>query len=183
MITFGNRSVGPEYPPLIIAEMSGNHNGSLDRALSIVEAAADAGAHAVKLQTYTADTMTLDVDTPDFIIDDPKSLWNGKRLFDLYDEAATPWAWHEALFGRAAERGILCLSTPFDESAVDFLERFDPPAYKIASFEITDLRLIRAVAAKRRPMILSTGMSTLAEIEGAIATARAAGANDIIILK
>ncbi len=161
---FGERIVGPDAPPLVIAELSGNHNGSLERALAIVDAAADAGAHAVKLQTYTADTMTLDADGPDFVIDDPTSLWNGRRLYELYQEAATPWEWHPALFARARERGIACFSSPFDESAIAYLERFAPPAYKIASFELTDLPLIAAAARTGRPLIVSTGMATFAEI-------------------
>lgn len=180
---FAERSVGLSAPPLIVAELSGNHNGELARALAIVDAAADAGAHAVKLQTYTADTMTLDEDGPDFTIDDPKSLWNGRRLYDLYREAATPWEWHEPLFARARERGMLCFSTPFDESAVAYLERFEPPAYKIASFELTDLPLIETVARTGRPLVMSTGMATLAEIDEAVRTARAAGGADLVLLQ
>jgi N-acetylneuraminate synthase len=182
-VRFAERSVGLSAPPLIVAELSGNHNGELARALAIVDAAADAGAHAVKLQTYTADTMTLDEDGPDFTIDDPKSLWNGRRLYDLYREAATPWEWHEPLFARARERGMLCFSTPFDESAVAYLERFEPPAYKIASFELTDLPLIETVARTGRPLVMSTGMATLAEIDEAVRTARAAGGADLVLLQ
>jgi N-acetylneuraminate synthase len=182
-LLFGSRSIGRDAAPFIIAELSGNHNGSVDRALALVDAAADAGAHAVKLQTYTADTMTLDVDAPDFVIDDPSSLWHGRRLYDLYSEASTPWDWHEVLFARARERGMECFSTPFDESAIAFLERFDPPGYKIASFELTDLALIAAVARRRRPMILSTGMATIGEIDAAVRTARANGARDLVLLK
>ena len=182
-IPFGARTIGRDQAPLVIAEMSGNHNRSIERALTIVDAAADAGADAVKLQTYTADTMTLDVTGPGFTIDDPKSLWNGRTLYELYEEAHTPWEWHEALFARARERGIECLSSPFDRSAVEFLERFDPPAYKIASFEITDLELIATAARTRRTLIISTGMATLEEIETAHATARSAGATGLVLLK
>jgi N-acetylneuraminate synthase len=177
------RLVGPSAPPLIVAELSGNHNGELARALAIVDAAADAGAHAVKLQTYTADTMTLDLAGPDFTIDDPKSLWNGRRLYELYREAATPWEWHAALFARARERGMLCFSTPFDQSAVAYLERFDPPCYKIASFELTDLPLIEAVARTGRPLVMSTGMATVAEIDDAVRAARRAGSAGIVLLQ
>jgi len=180
---FADRVVGRDAPPLIVAELSGNHNGELARALAIVDAAADAGAHAVKLQTYTADTMTLDADGADFRIDDPNSLWAGRRLYDLYREAATPWDWHEPLFARARERGMLCFSTPFDESAVAYLERFDPPCYKIASFELTDLPLIETVARTGRPLVMSTGMATLAEIDEALRTARAAGNGDVVLLQ
>jgi pseudaminic acid synthase len=180
---FGDRTVGLDAPPLVIAELSGNHNGSLERALAIVDAAAEAGAHAVKLQTYTADTMTLDAGGPDFTIDDPASLWNGHRLYELYQEAATPWEWHPALFARAARRGIACFSSPFDETAVAYLERFEPPAYKIASFELTDLPLIATAARTGRPLVMSTGMATLEEIGAAVQTARDAGAPDVLLLK
>ena len=142
-ITIGNRQVGQDHPPFVIAEMSGNHNQSLDRALAIVEAAAKAGAHALKLQTYTADTMTLDIDEGEFYIEDPNSLWKGASLHKLYQLAYTPWEWHAPIFKRANELGMLAFSTPFDESAVDFLESLDVPCYKIASFENTDLPLIR----------------------------------------
>lgn len=182
-VPFGRRRIGLDVEPLVIAEMSGNHNRSLDRAIEIVDAAAAAGAHAIKLQTYTPDTMTLDVRTADFIIDDTGSLWNGRSLYDLYAEAQTPWEWHEPIFRRARERGIECLSSPFDETAVAFLERFDPPAYKIASFEITDLRLIAAAARTGRTVILSTGMATLAEIDDARRTALDAGAGGVVLLK
>lgn len=182
-IRFGRRRVGLDQPPLVIAELSGNHNRSLDRALALVDAAADAGAHAVKLQTYSAEIMTLDVRTAGFVIDDQQSLWYGRSLYDLYEEAHTPWEWHEALFARARERGMECLSTPFDASAIEFLERFDPPAYKVASFELTDLELIAATARTGRPIILSTGMASVAEIDDAIRTARANGSNDVIVLK
>jgi pseudaminic acid synthase len=179
----GHRGIGREHRPYVIAEMSGNHNQSLDRALAIVDAAADAGADAIKLQTYTAETMTLDSTAPGFVIDDPKSLWAGRQLYQLYEEAHTPWDWHHAIFERAAVRGLHAFSTPFDETAVDFLETLDVPAYKIASFECTDLPLIRKVAATGKPMIISTGMASLAEIDETVRTARGAGAHDIVLLK
>jgi N-acetylneuraminate synthase len=183
MIHFGKRSIGAGSPPVIIAEMSGNHNQSLERALQIVDAAADAGADAIKLQTYLPETMTLDVQAPGFTIDDPKSLWYNRTLFDLYREAHTPWEWHGPIVERAKARGIEWLSTPFDKSAVEFLERFDPPAYKIASFELTDHALIECVARTGRPVILSTGMGTVSEIDEAVRVARNAGARDIVLLK
>ena len=183
MFRIADRAIGPGQPPYLIAEMSGNHNASLDRALAIVDAAADCGADAVKLQTYTADTMTLDVDAPGFTIHDAKSLWNGRRLYDLYDEAHTPWEWHAPIMARARARGLHCFSSPFDASAVDFLETLHVPAYKIASFENTDLPLIEKVAATGKPMIMSLGMASLAEIDESVRTARAAGARDIILLK
>ena len=179
----GNREVGRGARPYLIAEMSGNHNRSLDRALAIVDAAAASGADALKLQTYTADTMTLNVHAPGFVIEDPDSLWAGRQLYDLYDEAHTPWDWHGPIMERANALGIDCFSTPFDETAVDFLEELGAPAYKIASFEVTDLPLIRKVAATGKPMIVSTGMATMAEIDEAVRTARAAGNSDIVILK
>lgn len=183
MIPFGSRQIGGDAPPVVIAEMSGNHNQSLERALAIVDAAADAGADAIKLQTYLPETMTLDCSGPGFTIDDPNSLWNGRTLFDLYREAHTPWEWHEPIARRAAGRGMEWLSTPFDDSAVEFLERLDPPAYKIASFEITDLRLIRRVAQTGCPMILSTGMASLDEIDEAVRAARDSGCAEIVLLK
>lgn len=182
-IQIGNRKVGPAYPPLIIAEMSGNHNQSLERALAIVEAAAKAGAHALKLQTYTPDTMTLNLEEGEFFIKDESSLWQGTCLYKLYEQAYTPWEWHQPIFDRCRELGIICLSTPFDETAVDFLEELAVPCYKIASFENTDLPLIRKVAATGKPMIISTGMATAAEIDETVRTAREAGCQDIILLK
>jgi len=177
------RPIGAGLPPYLIAEMSGNHNQSLDRALAIVDAAAASGADAIKLQTYTAQTMTLDVDMPGFVIDDPKSLWAGRRLYELYDEAHTPWDWHKAIMERAASHGLHCFSSPFDETAVDFLESLHVPAYKIASFEVTDLRLIRKVASTGKPMIISTGMATASEIDCAVRAARQGGARDLALLK
>ena len=182
-ITINNCKIGHGHPPFIIAEMSGNHNQSFDRALAIVEAAAKAGAHAVKLQTYTADTMTLDIAEREFFINDPDSLWKGKSLYDLYKEAHTPWEWHKPIFDRCRELGLIYLSTPFDETAVDFLEELDVPCYKIASFENTDIPLIRKVAATGKPMIISTGMATIAELDETVRTAREAGCRNLILLK
>jgi N-acetylneuraminate synthase len=182
-IVIGQRPVGPGHAPLVIAEMSGNHNQSLDRALQIVEAAAAAGAHALKLQTYTAETMTIDSQAEGFRIEDAGSLWKGAALFDLYREAHTPWDWHAPLFARARQLGMLAFSTPFDETAVTFLESLDVPCYKIASFENTDLPLIRRVAATGKPMIISTGMATAAELDETVRTARAAGCRDLVLLK
>lgn len=179
----GSRPVGAGAAPLIIAEMSGNHNQSLDVALRIVEAAARAGAHALKLQTYTADTMTLDLDQGEFFIKDPGSLWAGSSLYELYRQAHTPWEWHEPIFARARELGMLAFSTPFDESAVDFLEGLGVPAYKIASFENTDLPLIRRVAATGKPLIISTGMASIAELDESVRAAREAGCRDLVLLK
>jgi len=178
-----DREIGFGQRPYLIAEMSGNHNRSLDRALAIVDAAAAAGADAIKLQTYTADTMTLNVHTAGFVIDDPASLWTGRQLYDLYKEAYTPWEWHAPIIERARSRGMHCFSSPFDETAVDFLQGLDVPAYKIASFENTDLPLIRKVASTGKPMIISTGMATVAEIDEAVRTAHEAGCRDIVLLK
>ena len=182
-IYIGNRRVGAGALPFVIAEMSGNHNQSLERALEIVDAAAAAGAHAVKLQTYTADTITLDVHTDEFFIADEGSLWKGASLHDLYKKAHTPWEWHAPIMQRAKQRGLLCFSSPFDESAVDFLETLNVPAYKIASFENNHLPLIRKVAATGKPMIISTGMATVAELDEAVRGAREAGCSQLILLK
>jgi N-acetylneuraminate synthase len=179
----GNRAIGKSNPPFIIAEMSGNHNKSLERALKIVEVAAKSGAHALKIQTYTPDTMTLDLDEREFHIGDPGSLWAGKSLYQLYGEASTPWEWHKAIFDRARELGIIAFSTPFDDTAVDFLESLKVPCYKIASFENTDLPLIRRVAATGKPLIISTGMASIAELDDTVKAAREAGCKDLILLK
>jgi N-acetylneuraminate synthase len=179
----GKTTIGRNHRPFIIAEMSGNHNQSLDRALAIVEAAAEAGAQALKLQTYTADTMTLPVETGDFYIDDPNSLWKGNSLYRLYEQAYTPWEWHAPIMARAAELGLVAFSTPFDETAVDFLERLNVPCYKIASFENTDLPLIRRVASTGKPIIISTGMASIAELSDAVSSAREAGCRDLVLLK
>ena len=182
-IKIEGRSIGPAHPPFVIAEMSGNHNQSLDRALAIVEAAAQAGAHAIKLQTYTADTMTLNARGGSFEINDPNSLWSGQNLHDLYKKAYTPWEWHASIMERARALGLICFSSPFDETAVDFLEELGAPAYKIASFENNHLPLIAKAAATRKPLIISTGMATLAELEMAVVTAREAGCKELILLK
>ena len=179
----GNHSIGQAHKPFIIAEMSGNHNQSLERALEIVDAAAASGAQMLKLQTYTSDTMTLDLKSGEFFIEDDKSLWKGNNLYDLYKVAYTPWEWHQPIMQRAKELGMLCFSTPFDDSAVDFLEDLDVPAYKIASFENADLPLIRKVAATGKPMIISTGMATLAELDETVRTIREAGCEQFVLLK
>jgi N-acetylneuraminate synthase len=182
-LSLAGREIGKHHPPFIIAEMSGNHNQSLDRALAIVEAAAQAGAHGLKIQTYTADTMTLDLAEGEFFISDPNSLWAGTSLYKLYQEAHTPWEWHPPIFDRARELGLIAFSTPFDETAVDFLETLDVPCYKVASFENADLPLIRKIAATGKPMIVSTGMATVAELDETVRAARAAGCQDLILLK
>ena len=182
-IQIGDRWIGANHPPLVIAEMSGNHNQCLDRALDIVDAAADAGAHALKLQTYTADTITLNVRGGDFQIRDQGSLWAGQNLHDLYVKAHTPWEWHAPIMERAQHHGMLCFSSPFDETAVDFLEELGAPAYKIASFENNHLPLIRKAAATGKPVIISTGMASLGELEQAVAASRKAGCRDLILLK
>lgn len=182
-IELGKQKIGMGHPPFIIAEMSGNHNHSLERALNIVEAAAKAGADALKIQTYTADTMTLDDSKDEFMIKDSKSPWKDKSLFNLYQEAYTPWEWHQPIFERCRELGMIGFSTPFDETAVDFLETLDVSCYKIASFECTDLPLIRKVAQTKKPLIISTGMCSAAEIEETVNTAREAGCRELILLK
>jgi len=182
-VKIGDIMIGADNAPFIIAEMSGNHNQSLDRALQIIEAAAKSGAHALKLQTYTADTMTLDVSGGDFFIDDENNLWKGQYLHDLYKQAYTPWEWHKPIMQRANELGMICFSSPFDESAVDFLEELNVPAYKIASFENNHLPLIKKVASTGKPMIISTGMATVSEIEEAVTAAREGGCKDFILLK
>jgi N-acetylneuraminate synthase len=179
----GSFQIGQNHPPFVIAEMSGNHNQSLERALEIVEAAARTGAHALKIQTYTADTITLDVKDGDFVISDKKSLWKGRSLYDLYKEAHTPWEWHEPIMRRAKELGLICFSTPFDDTSVDFLESLEVPAYKIASFENIDLPLIEKVAGTGKPMIVSTGMASLAELEELVGTIRGAGCDQFVLLR
>lgn len=182
-IRFGERPVGPGHPPYVIAEMSGNHNGSLERALAIVDACAKAGADAVKLQTYTPDTMTLDSREPAFVVRDPGGPWDGRSLYELYQEAQTPWDWHEPIFKRCRELGLGAFSTPFDATAVVFLESLGVPAYKVASFENIDLPLIRAVSRTGKPVIISTGMATAEEIGEAVDAARGAGARGVVLLK
>lgn len=177
------RKIGKNSTPFIIAEMSGNHNGSLKRALSIAEAAAKSGAHALKLQTYTADTMTLDIEEGEFFINDPKSLWKGNSLYDLYKKAYTPWEWHAPIFKRCKELGIICFSSPFDETAVDFLESLGVLCYKIASFENIHLPLIKKAAQTGKPLIISTGMASITELNEAVETARKNGCRDLILLK
>jgi len=182
-IRIGERNVGRDFAPLVIAEMSGNHNQSLSRAIEIVEAAARAGAHALKIQTYTPDTMTIDLDEGDFHIANPDSPWAGESLYHLYAQAYTPWEWHEQIFDRARELGLIAFSTPFDETAVDFLEQLDVPYYKIASFENTHLPLVRRVAATGKPVIISTGMASVAELDETVRAAREAGCRDLALLK
>ncbi|OGT36771.1 MAG: pseudaminic acid synthase [Gammaproteobacteria bacterium RIFCSPHIGHO2_12_FULL_38_14] len=181
--SIGDHLISKTSKPFVVAEMSGNHNQSLETALSIVDAAAKAGAHAIKLQTYTADTMTLNVDRNEFKILDKKSLWYGRRLYELYREAHTPWEWHEPIMRRAKELGIICFSAPFDETAVDFLETLNVPAYKIASFENTDVRLLRRVARTKKPVIISTGMASLNDLELMVNTMREEKCENFILLK
>ena len=183
MIDIAGRRIGIGEKPFVIAEMSGNHNQSLERALAIVDAAAKAGAHGLKIQTYTPDTMTIDLDEREFHISDSKSLWAGTSLYRLYGEAHTPWEWHQPIFDRARTLGMIPFSTPFDETAVEFLESLNVPCYKIASFENTDIQLIRRVAATGKPLIMSTGMATVAELDESVRAAREAGCRDLILLK
>lgn len=182
-IKIANRTVGIDYPPFIIAELSGNHNQSLDRALELVESAARAGANALKLQTFKPGSMTLDIQKGEFCIGDPSSLWSGRSLYDLYSEAVTPWEWHAPIFEKARSLGLVPFSTPFDNEAVDFLESLNSPCYKIASFECTDLNLIKRVAATGKPLIVSTGMTSLSEISEMVEAAKAGGCKDLILLK
>lgn len=183
MIQIANRTIGQASEPFVIAEMSGNHNNSLERALEIVDAAAESGAHALKIQTYSAETITIRSDRPEFRIEDEGSLWSGRTLFDLYDEACLPWDWHKAIFDRCTDRGMIGFSTPFDDTAVAHLESLNVPCYKIASFEIIDLPLIRLVARTGKPMIISTGMADVGEIHQAVQTARSNGCEQIVLLK
>jgi len=178
-----DRLVGRSAPPFIVAEMSGNHNQSLDRAFDIVEAAAKANVHALKLQTYTADTITLDADQEEFYIRSENTPWGGSRLYELYEKAHTPWEWHEPLFKRVRELGMIPFSTPFDETAVDYLEKLDTPFYKVASFENNHLPLIKRIASTGKPIVISTGMATVAELDEAVRTAREGGCEQIILLK
>ncbi|WP_113907260.1 pseudaminic acid synthase [Aliidiomarina celeris] len=179
----GNYSIGEAHSPFIIAELSGNHDQSLDKALTMVEAAAAAGAHAIKLQTYTADTITLDVHEREFFIDNPESLWHGSSLYQLYQKAYTPWEWHKPIFDRAHQLGLIAFSSPFDLTAVDYLESLDVPCYKIASFENTDHGLIAAVAKTGKPVIVSTGMATQAELAEAVEVLRDNGCENFVLLK
>lgn len=179
-IKIGHITIGANHKPFVIAEMSGNHNQSLDRALQLVDTAAEAGAHALKLQTYTADTITM---KGAHTINDPNSLWNGKELHDLYKEAYTPWEWHKAIFDRAKEKGMIAFSSPFDESSVDFLESLNVPAYKIASFENTHHPLLVKVAKTGKPVIVSTGVSSIADIDESVRVLKNNGCKDIILLK
>jgi N-acetylneuraminate synthase len=183
MISIAGRKIGHDQPPFVIAEMSGNHNQSLERALAIVDAAAKTGAHALKIQTYTPDTMTIDLDEREFRITDKNSLWEGATLYKLYGEASTPWEWHLPIFNRARALGMIPFSTPFDGTSVDFLESLNVPCYKIASFENTDLPLIRKVAATGKPMIISTGMASIAELDETVRAAREAGCKELVLLK
>jgi len=182
-IKIGDFILEEDCSPFIVAEMSGNHNQSLDRALQIVASAAKVGVHAIKLQTYTADTMTIDKRDGEFLISDPESLWYGKTLYELYQEAHTPWEWHEPIFNCCKKLGLICFSTPFDETAVDFLEELRVPCYKIASFENIDVNLLQKVAKTGKPMIVSTGMASLCDLELMVKTIREVGCNDFVLLK
>lgn len=182
-IDIQNRKIGSQHKPFIIAEMSGNHNQSLERALEIVDQVAEAGADAIKLQTYTADTMTLKSSKPDFMINEETSLWFGKDLYALYQQAHTPWEWHEPIFERAKKKGLIAFSSAFDETAVDFLESLNVPAYKIASFENIDIPLISKIAKTGKPIIISTGLASLAEIDEAVQCARKHGCEQLVLLK
>lgn len=182
-ILINGRMVGQDCPPFIIAEMSGNHNQSLDRAMELVEAAAKSGVHALKLQTASPDGLTLNVDHPDFLINDPASPWAGRNLYELYKEAVTPWEWHKPIFDRCNKLGLTVFSSPFELSAIDLLEELSTPCYKIASFELVDLPLIRKAAATGKPLIMSTGMASVADIHDAVQAAKSEGNDNIILLK
>jgi pseudaminic acid synthase len=177
----GSKTIGDGEPVFVVAELSGNHGGNLERALATIRAAAEAGADAIKFQTYTADTLTIDERSPDFIVPGGAP-WGGRSLYDLYSEAFTPWEWHGDLFAEGRRLGLEVFSTPFDETAVDFLEKLDPPAYKIASFELVDDQLLQTVARTRRPVILSRGMASLSELDRAVTVLREGGTNDIALL-
>ncbi|MEZ7500938.1 pseudaminic acid synthase [Psychrobacter sp. Arc29] len=179
-IEIDGRKIGQNFPPYVLAELSANHNGELQKALDTITAAKKCGADGIKLQTYSADTMTIDCDRDDFLI--KGGLWDGYKLYDLYQQAQTPFEWHKAMFDHARDIGITCFSTPFDETAVDLLEDMNVPAYKIASFEATDLPLIRYVASTKKPLIMSTGMANFEEIEEMVAAAKDAGCQDLILL-
>jgi len=181
-VRVGQHAIGREHPPFVIAEMSGNHNGDLDRALAIVDAVGESGAHALKIQTYTADTITIDADSPAFRVEDGHGLWGGRTLHQLYDEAHTPWEWHRPIFDRARERGLVPFSSPFDRTAVEFLEGLGVELYKTASAEIVDLPLIRQVASTGKPIVMSTGMATMREIAAAVEAAGAGGCIDLVLL-
>lgn len=183
MIKIAEKEIGFGFEPFVVAEMSGNHNQSLERALEIVDAAAEAGAQGLKIQTYTPDTMTIDLNRDEFFISDPESIWFGSSLYKLYSKAYTPWEWHEPIFQRARLRGMIPFSTPFDDTSVDFLESLEVPCYKIASFENTDIALIRRVAATCKPLIISTGMASLAELDDMVRAAKEAGCKDLVLLK
>ncbi|MFI5220316.1 MAG: pseudaminic acid synthase [Bacteroidia bacterium] len=182
-IRLGKYTIGKNHPPFIIAEMSGNHNQSLERALKIVEEAAACGAHAIKIQTYTPDTLTIDYDKGLFFIKDKNSLWKGRTLYDLYKEAMTPWEWHKPIFDYSQEKGIIAFSSPFDITAVDFLEKLNCPFYKIASFENCDYTLLKSVASTGKPVIMSTGLSTFEDISDSVKVLRNNGCKDLILLK
>lgn len=182
-IRLGQRAIGPGEAPFIIAELSGNHDQSLDKALAMVDAAAACGADAIKIQTYTADSMTLDIRSDDFVIQDPGNLWQGKSLYQLYQLAMTPWDWHQAIFDRARQHGMLAFSTPFDQAAVEYLEQLNVPCYKIASFENSDHALLAAVAKTGKPVIMSTGMATQTELAESVEVLRKHGCKELILLK
>jgi len=182
-IKIANKNIGIEFAPFIVAEMSGNHNQSLERALEIVDAAAKAGAHGLKIQTYTADTMTLNLKEREFVIADKNSLWKNRSLYDLYHEAHTPWEWHRAIFDRCREHGMVGFSTPFDATSVDFLESLNVPCYKIASFENTDIPLLKKIAQTKKPVIMSTGMATLSDLDESVRCLKTNGCTELILLK
>jgi len=181
--TIGGRPIGPGHPPLMVAELSGNHNGSLARALELVDRAAAAGAHAVKLQTFVPERLTLDSDRPEFRIDNPTSPWHGKTLYQLYREAQTSAQWHAPIFARCRERGLIGFSAPFDEESVAFLDTLGMPCLKIASFEAVDIPLVQRAATTGKPLIISTGMMTVGELEETVSAARAAGCRELVLLK